>query len=158
MSRLAGFPTGLLSLLGSQNFGEAPKELSDTVLTTVDGSPLYLLSQQVAQIGIVALPANGVNIALTVPLGEVWRVAYGGVFCLTGAGTTVDVTAIIGVDGGTVPLSSTVSLAATQQRFIPCIHRDIWLRAGQTLGAHLNLLVGANISLSASYAISRLRA
>lgn len=158
MSRLAGFPTGLLSLLQSQSFGEAPKEMADAIAPTVELAELYLLTQQVAAIGSVALPANGVNVALTVPQGEVWRVAYGGAFCLTGAGTTCDITPIVGVDGGTVPLGNTISLAASQMRFMPSLMGPMWLKAGQTLGAHINLLVGANISVSVSYAVSRLRA
>ena len=157
--RLAGFPTGLLSLLGSQSFGEAPKTLADDIQCTVETQDLYLLTTQVNTVQIIAAPANGQNLGagLVVPTGEVWRVLAGGVFVLNGVGVTGDYTPILNSNAGLVPLADTVSLVASTTRMICWKQVPFWLRAGQELSVYISALVGAP-TVSVAALIGRLRA
>lgn len=155
--RLAGFPTGLLSLVGSQSFGTAPKELGDIIAPTLELGELYLLTKQEGQVGVVAVPAAGPNNAITVPNGEVWRVNYGGVFVQTGVGVTLDWTPCAFANGGIVPIGDTHVQAASQTRLQAVKQAPLWLQAGQSLGVYITALVGAP-TVSFSVAVSRLRA
>lgn len=158
MGMLSGFPKGLLSLLGSQNFGINPKDLSDVVAPTVELSELYLLSKQVSTFQTIAAPANGTNAGagLIVPAGEVWRVHAGGIFVITGVGVTLDITPITIVNGITCPLASTTSIAASLFRWVPMIMNPFWADAGSELGAYISALVGAP-TVSIQYLVSKLR-
>lgn len=160
MSRLAGYPTGLLDLVGSQSFGQAPKDLADVVAPVMDLSPLYLLTKQVAAIAIVAGPANGTNAGkgLIVPPGEVWSVRAGGVFVATGVGVTGDFTPSMISNGLTVSLGdSTPILASTTRwlRFAP--PGPIFVKAGDELTCYISALVGAP-TVSIQYLLAKFRA
>lgn len=155
--RLSGFPTGLLSLVGSQSFGTAPKELGDVVAPTLDVAALYLLTKQEPEIAVIAVPAAGPNLGIVVPAGEVWLANYGGVFSLTGVGVTLDWTPIATIESGTIPIGDTVVQLASQTRWQASKQLPIWLSAGQGLGVYISALVGAP-TLSVAYNISRLRA
>lgn len=83
MSRIANYPAGLLSLLGIKNSGDAPGELSPTMLAQLDALPLFQQNNMehgfalfTPALGIVTqdaitLAAAG-EILLTVPAGELW--------------------------------------------------------------------------------------
>lgn len=159
-SRLAGFPTGLLDLVGSQNFGIAPKELLETVSPTVDMLELYSLTKQSGRISILSAPANGNNAGqgLVVPAGEVWRIVAGGIFVAAGVGVTGDFTPIVNSGGGTTPLGDTLSVAASTTRWITSkAGSAFWLRSGDELGAYITALAGAP-TVSVAYQVARFRA
>ncbi len=160
MSRLSGYPSGLLSLLGSQNFGEAPKDLSDVVSPVVDISGLYLLSSQSSALSVLAAPANGQNqgAGLVVPKSEVWRVWGGGLAITNGVGVTGEYTPIINDGGISIPIGNTLVTAASQTRWVPMVQGPFWLRAGQELGVSIGALVGVPGLVAVSCLVSRLRA
>lgn len=160
MSRLAGYPGGLLSLLQSQSFGEAPKDLSDVISPVVDIAGLYLLTAQRPALAIVAAPANGQNqgAGLIVPAGEVWRIHAGGVLVQHGAGDTGTYTPIINNEGISMPCGNTVDMVATSERWLPIVQTPFWLRAGQELSVSIFNLVGVPTLVAISCLASRLRA
>jgi hypothetical protein len=147
-----------LNLVGSQNKGLAPNELADVIAPTIDLGPMYLVSRQEAEAAIIAAPANGINNAITVPTGEVWRVNFGGAFCATPAGVTLDWALAANLDGGAMPLADTLSQAASQTRLMAMKSGPIWLTGGQSLGVYITNLVGVPTFVSVSFNISRMRA
>lgn len=149
----------MLDLVGSQNFGVAPKDLGELVVPQIDLSPLYLLTKQRAQVQIVAVPAAGQNAGggLVVPAGEVWKVHAGGIFVLCGAGVSGDFTPIISVNGGVTPIADTLSVAANTTRMISMKQEPFWLPAGAELSVYISALVLVP-TVSISYLVSRLRA
>jgi len=159
VSRLSGFPAGLLSLTGSQSFGVNPKDIADIISPCVELGELYLLSKQVGQAIVFTAPANGPNPGqgLVVPAGEVWRVHAGGFFISTAAGVTTDACLIVNISGATVPISDMISVAASQVRMQAFDHAPFWLQAGAELGVMLASPVGVP-TVSVSYILSKLRA
>lgn len=155
--RLSGFPTALLSLLGSQSFGNAPKELDDVISPVIDTAELYLVSAQQGMAGVVAAPAGGYNRGLIVPQGEVWRVNYGGAFVLSGVGVTLDWTPCVRIDGGIVPMGDTIVQLASQTRLEAFELLPIWIEAGQELGVYVSALVGVP-TISVAFSVAVLRA
>jgi len=150
VSRLAGFPTGLLSLVGSQNFGSAPKDLGDVVQPTLDLSELYLLSQLVPFSGTLTAPANGANSAqggIAVPNGEVWYVQQVGLQVLTGVGVTGEFTlyATPAPGGGFTPLADTQVMTASTFRMKAGVQGPMWLRSGAEISCHIANLVGVPV-------------
>lgn len=157
MSILSGFARGLLSLLDSQNFGEAPKSLSDTISPIVDTTGLYLLTKQSGVVGLVAVPA-GLNRVIQVPLGEVWRVHAGGVFVLNPVAVTNTWTPFIEVSGIVVPIAPSFSVPASATRMQPMTVQPFFLSAGDWLGVYGSELVGVPTAVSCAYVVSRLKA
>jgi len=159
VSILSGFAKGLLSLLDSQNFGEAPRELGAIVVPTVDAGDLYLLNKQVGVVQVLAAPVNGNNAGggLVVPQGEVWRIHAGGVFVLAGVGVTLDITPIAIVSGIVVPLGTTQSILASTTRMLPMLESPLWLSAGSELSCYITAIAGAP-TVSIAYIVSKLKA
>jgi hypothetical protein len=149
----------LLSLLDSQNFGEAPKTFGDVVVPTVEIGELYLLSKQVGVAFVMAAPVNGPNSGggLQVPAGEIWRVHYGGLQIINGVGVTGDFTPAANVTGGSIPIGATISVAASTTRIAPFIEQPFWLTAGSELSVFISALVGAP-TVSLAYVVSKLKA
>lgn len=156
--RLSGYPSGLLALLGSQSFGEAPKELGDVIAPIIDTSSLYLLTAQSAAVQIIAAPANGINAGLRVPQGEIWRCHVVGGLCISNAGNTLDWTLAFESQGGVGPLSDTISQVASTTRWIASKAGPFWLRAGEQIAPYISALVGVPVSMSITALVSRLRA
>ena len=159
MSRLSGFPAGLLSLIGSQSFGINPKDLADTISPTMELGELYLLSKQEGKAIVFTAPVNGPNPGqgLIVPPGEVWRVHAGGFFISTGAGVQTDANLIVNLTGATIPISDSISVPASSVRMNAMKSAPFWLQSGGELGVMLASPVGVP-TVSVSYIISRLRA
>jgi len=159
VSRLAGYPTGLLDLVGSQSFGIAPKDLSDIVGPIVDLTGLYMLTKQVAAIAIMAAPANGTNATkgLIVPAGEVWSIRAGGVFVGAGVGVSGDFTPTMISNGLTVALGATTPVAASTTRWLEMTMGPIFLKAGDELTCHISLIAGAP-TVSIQYLVAKFRA
>lgn len=161
MSRLSGFPTGLLSLLGSQNFGEAPNELGDVIAPTVDIGELFALTRQEAIFVSYATPTTGNNngAGLIVPPGEIWRVMAGGAFAAPGAGVTFQFGPHV-IVGNTTPLAPFVAAVASQIRVNPIPFGGFWIGAGSELGVYLSDVVGVPGagSVSLRYLVQKFRA
>ena len=72
MSRINQPPFGLQSLLGSQNFGDNPSELAQTVVPLIDLWP-FLSAEKIRYArGASTLNARGDSVSVTVPEGELW--------------------------------------------------------------------------------------
>jgi hypothetical protein len=156
VSLLSGFARGFLSLVDSQNFGEAPRELSGTLIPTVDIAGLYLLNKQTQAAFIVAAPANGSNPCFTVPRGEVWRLHSCHSLAITGAGVTLDHQPYMTVDGASLYMGEFMSNAANQWR--SCIMKapSLWLPSGAVLGVAVQALVGVPTTVAMTACYSRL--
>lgn len=148
MTQIAGFPTGLLDLLGSQNFGENPRDLGNVIAPVVDVRELFQVTKQrvIFNSGTDVL-ANGNNslktFALTVPAGEVWRIVAGSAFLNTAVGETVGqayLSATIG--GGTTIISDGVPLAASQTRWANLSAEPFFAPAGTLLSIWGSEVVG----------------
>lgn len=157
MSRLSGFPQGFLSLLGSQNFGEAPKELAEFVQPTIEMLELYLLGNQRLQAWVSndtsaptitdvsgAIYYTNPNNNMVVPAGQMWRVHLFGVQMQTGAGEAVNFSPAIAVNNLAMPLGDGPRVlgasASSWQRAEGC---PFWLRSGDSLGVWQTGIVGA---------------
>jgi len=160
MTILHGYPVGLLSMLGSQNFGVNPKELAEVVSPVVDLSDLYLLQFQQSVSGAVGVPGVGFNLAITVPAGQMWRVhALSGII-VHGAGVTADYALnVMPNNGASVAVSPSISVAANQTRWLPITGapEGLWLTAGTTIGLDIASLVGVPASLAVSGIFSQIR-
>lgn len=154
MSRIAGFPQGLLDLLDSQNFGRSPNELAEIVSPVVDLTDLYLTSRQVVQLtagGNVANQSSNLNnCGALVPAGETWLVRAGGGFVTAGAGASCTAWPIISIGGTAVPIGPSVAVPANTVRWVPIQFPDFWLPAGGYLSiytADVVLVPTASVSL-----------
>jgi hypothetical protein len=160
VSRLSSFPTALLSLLGSQNFGESPNELGQMVVPTVDIGELFALTKQVPVFGQLAAPAIGNNAGqgIVVPSGEVWRVMYGGLFVNCGAGVSGEFTPTLLVEGSSCPLAMTYAVAASTQRQSPVVQVPMWIQAGTELGCTISPGLVLVPTVSMRYVVQKFRA
>lgn len=141
-SSIAAYPQGLLSLLQSQNFGSNPKLLSEIVVPTVDVTDLYGLSQQYAPANTVLLAANN-NDVLTVPAGKVWKVTGAGAIVIAGAGGAGRITLTVRTQSQNVPISDTLTFAATETRLLASLLGKFYLRAGDRINVWCDGLAGA---------------
>lgn len=158
MTRLAGFPSGLLSLVGSANFGDAPNQMGDVIAPCIELQDLYLLTAQEPEILIVAAPANGINAGIRVPAGEVWKVVQGGVFVDTGAGVSLTSwTPVVEASGGVIPIADSVLAHPASQTILKAIHTPFWVKAGDQVSVYIRGLAGVP-TISIALLISRLRA
>lgn len=158
-TRISGFPTALLALVGSQNFGVAPKELGELVTPTLDMTPLYLLGQQTTVSITLSAPANGGNQAqgLSIPQGENWYIHNVGLQVLAGAGVTGEFslywTAMPG--NGFSPIADTVVMTASTFR-MKAGGGGFWMRSGSEISCHIANLVGVP-TVSIAGVVTRLR-
>jgi len=164
VSVIAGFAKGLLSLLDSQNFGQAPKVLIDNVSPIVDLSPLYLLQKQGGFFGSNSAPANGFNlltapaaIVSSVPSGEVWRLHALSIIIAAGAGASINAAPAIRIDGNAIPLAPLQVVAATQTLVSMSLAPPLWLNAGTELGFYAQATVLAPV-VAWQAVVSRLKA
>lgn len=144
MPQLSGFPAGLLSLVGSQNFGENVRELAYVVGPIVDLTDMYACTQQVLLAGTNAAATGGFNSCANgigpVPQGELWRVVAIGGSVVTGAGVTIGGwSPSVRKDGADVVLMPQVAAAASQT-----------IHTGGALTAPLLLTPGCDVGIKAT--------
>jgi len=157
VSTISGFPTGLLGLLDSKNFGQQPNTLSDVIVPIVDTTGLFETTKQFGEVQLIAAPANGINVGLRVPQGEVWRVHAGGVFCLTGAGDSLEWTPVIEVNLTVIPIADTQVQGSDITRMVAMKVAPFWLQPGSQLSVFISAIVGVPTAMSVAYLVSRLR-
>jgi len=146
---IIGFPAGFNDLVGNNNFGEAPRQLSDVVVPTVDIGEQYLAARQVVAFnagGPFAI-ANGANggagFTINVPAGELWRV-YGYSALLTcGAGDSLAAQTILTVDGVTTATGAPILLPNNTVRWIHSSQTPFWARAGSRISVWGSEVVAA---------------
>lgn len=160
MSQIAGFPSGLLDIVGSQNFGEAPRDLSQVVSPTMDLTELYLLSKQRIEAVANFVVVNGSNTAnsLLVPAGEAWRVYGFSAFVSFAVGDSGSMTALMTLNGIGMAMGETrLHVAGTVEAwFVYASQTPIWIPAGARLSLFATAVGGVpNASLQAL--VSRVR-
>lgn len=158
MSVVSGFPSGLLSILDSKNFGENPRVLIESIQPVIPVIDLFLLTKQVV---VPSVPANPVVLGnqantLLVPDGEVWRVHAASAFMSCGVGVTCTFSLTIQAATFT-SISQAVSCPASQERTNPMVSPAFYLGAGFSLGLRAHEVTGAPIG-SITAMISRLKA
>lgn len=159
MSRISGFPSGLLGLLDSKNFGQQPDELVDSITPVINLVDLFLTTKQVGAVQIVAAPANGINAGIVVPQGEVWRVHCGGVLSITNAFGSHSFTPVVESKGEgaiVLPIGETIVQAASLTRWSPMLCDPFYLKAGDQLSAYLGE-VADTPTISIAYMVSKIR-
>lgn len=161
-SRIAGFPSGLLDLLGSQNFGEAPKLFGDQVVPTLECLELYLATKNAvvfnAGTGAVANGQNtGASYMLTVPQGELWLVRCVSALLLTAAGEAVTGEVWISSQGGTMVVGNPRTLGASSQGWAVSTQTPFWLPSGSRIGIWGSAVTGAPTAALTAL-VARLRA
>lgn len=72
MSQINRVPFGLQDLLGSQNFGDNPSELSQVVAPTLDMTPFLTAERTSYSYLSLTLAANAEIGTIVVPEGELW--------------------------------------------------------------------------------------
>jgi hypothetical protein len=157
VSIIGNLPRGLLAALGSQNFGESPRQLSDVVSPVVDSLNLYLLNQLVQVNGLNLAPTNGYNELITIPLGEVWRVQCVSLSVVTGAGESGSFAPAARANDSTVALANTEAVAASLSRNITSGPMDVWFPSGYSFGALCGEVTLAP-SLGLNMIVTRIRA
>jgi hypothetical protein len=149
VSRISGFPTALLSLLGSQNFGQAPNELGPTIAPCVDVGDLFALTAQTTANASIAAIVNGPNVGaaerIQVPQGEVWRIYQISAFVATGVGATLThYLQVVAGQNQSVTVSEAVAQVASTARFnIAKLTAPLWLQAGNFIQLYAADVVGA---------------
>jgi hypothetical protein len=156
VSRLAGYPAGLLSLVQSQSFGIAPKDLGDVIAPIVDLTSMYLLTAQRATANSGVL-VNGNNNLITVPDGEVWRVHICSATVIAGVGVTGALALTVRADANIVAISEHLVFVASTTRFLPMVADPFWLKAGDQLNVFGSEIVGAP-TVQVNGLVSKLRA
>ena len=106
MSRINRVPFGLQDLLGSQNFGDNPSELSRVVAPTLEMTP-FLTAERTSYVHTSASKStNGQIVAQVVPDGEIWYLVGCGVSVIPTSGTPSSAYGCnIGVDMSDLPSS-----------------------------------------------------
>lgn len=138
---IAGFPAGLLDLIGSQNLGEGVREFENAFRGIVDVGELLLVSEQ-ESIGTTttALVNNSTNLtfppAVQVPVGEVWRINQVSGVIAAGAGAAVNAVPIVVLGQFSMAIGPLVAVAATQTRFAYASEVPFWLPAGAWLSVY----------------------
>lgn len=117
MSTVSKLPRGLLSALGLQNFGEAPRELAMAYAPTIDVRELFLLdSRETVIFTTQATPVVGSNFFANgaVPAGELWFVWQYFVGATPGAGEAIRLGPSIQYQSVNMPVGFAETIAATQ--------------------------------------------
>ena len=160
MSKIAGFPTGLLALLGSQNFGMSPKELVEAVQPCLEMTPFYLTSQMTTVSITLSAPANGGNQAqgFSIPNGENWFIHAIGLQVLAGVGVTGEFTLYQTAQPGTgfCPIADTQVMTASTFRMKAALVDKFWMRSGSEVSCHIANLVGVP-TVSIAAVVTRLK-
>jgi len=144
---LTNFPKGLLDLVGSNNFGENPREMSDLITPVMEIGRLYLAQflTTVAGIGVGA-PTAGFNLIanLVVPTGKVWALYSVAAAFTTEAGVAGDVlVSLVSIGNVRTFLSNSVATAASQTKMSTTQFSDpVMLPAGTKLGVYLQNITG----------------
>jgi hypothetical protein len=165
--RLSAFPVGLLDLIGSQSFGENVKDLSPTIVPTIDVTDLYLANrfETIVQNVTTDVLANGQNAAktfvITVPIGEIWRVQNVSAFLGTGVGEALTAylwLTIPGINGSVVTaISESTTLPASTNGWRAMSVPPFYAKAGCKFGIWGSLVTGVpTASITAN--VARFRA
>lgn len=162
MSRLAGYPSGLLSLTGSQNFGINPKELSDSVVPVVDIGELYAVTQQVVlSDNLNPVPGTGFRQGVpvvSVPVGELWRVLTMSVIAITPAASTITFAPAAQIQANVLFMNDPISVVASSTRWSVSKLPPAWFGPGTSFGVYVGELTGAAVITGISLLAARVRA
>jgi hypothetical protein len=157
--QLSQFAKGLLDLVGLQNFGENPRELSPVVVPTVDIGEQY----QVQLLRPVALPIADILVGsnsgttLTVPAGEVWCLKQAAAGAVTDAAEAIAFNVAVQIEGNSYALGPLVTLAASVSGLSVSLYQNLWLPAGAAIGVFCQSKTGTvNGTVTAMF--TRLRA
>jgi len=146
--KLTGFPRGLLDLIGSNNFGDNPNEMSPVIVPTIDLTDLYMATRIVSRAGIGSgAPAAGVNrVLLTeVPQGKLWALYSAAASFSAEAGVTADVGLALTVPADNAYrtyLTNWVAVAAGLTKAATAQFAPMFLPSGSRLGVYLQNVTG----------------
>lgn len=149
MRVISNYPSGFLSLLGMQNFGDTPKQLADQVAPVVDLLELYgaNLTTAIAGINTSVLGAGFEETAVVVPNGETWGLLTMAAAVSCEAGVVMDFCPAV-----TLPVLSTYRAflanfvqcpASTTKSNVAILPSRLWLPSGTKLGVYCQNITGA---------------
>lgn len=163
-SPITGFPAGLLSLIGSNTFGQSPRELGGVVAPTIELIDLYLAPKlEVAfNPGVAAIAAGqntGAAYTITVPTGETWFVRAISCFLSTAVGEAVTAQPWIQLPtsaGGTMSIGNPTTLGASTTGWSNSTIAPLFVPSGTRFGIWGSGVTGAP-SGAVTALIARLR-
>jgi len=167
MSEISVYPQGLLSLLGIQSGGQAPRQVTDFLTLNMDVSALYMAAMDSTTSADVPGPlGTGVASIITVPNNQVWILraaacyiqgpaAGTGRVCLVERGLnnqgtfTVRLTPFVG--------SATAAAAAFADNVVFVPGQDYVMRPGSQLGLDVNTAITAGAQATIAIKVCILR-
>lgn len=167
MPQISKFPRGFLSLVGMNNRGENPREVTDQIVPVVDIGANFLIETQELLFTVNSGAANGFNrfdfnpVTGLVPAGETWRLWLASLSITTPAGCTGRVSLALRTSvggGGRSPIAAPLNFIASETNWQVVAFDTLWLPAGWEIGFELAALVGVPSAVSGQFLISRLRA
>jgi len=142
-------PRGLLGMLELKDYGESPKFLAETVATTIETLPLYMLGRRETRFFSVNTAAVGVvefGVANQSPLvapGETWYVWDFNVIASAGAGTALRFGAgVLPQAGVAFSIGDYQSVAAGEELRLRAQPTPFYLTAGDRLCALVQSVTG----------------
>ena len=155
MPTISNLPRGLISLLGLQDMGASPRELSGVVAGTLDLAQFLLLNRETLSASPVAA-AVGTQVVFTVPPGELWYVhAFGARVGPVGAGLTLRIGAGIATNQVYTPITSGETAVGGELANAGLLS-GLWATPGQALCIEVQA-IGAPSNINSSAVITRLR-
>ena len=156
MPTITQHPRGLVSLTGLRDMGEAPKDLSNQIVGTIDIVPFLLLNRETLVAG-TNMTALGQFSPHTVPVGELWYVhAIAGISAVLAAGNTIRASAIMVQNARYFPVSEPRTATAGELLTTASI-TGFWVGPGVSLGIGVESFAGAAVAINVELVITRLR-
>lgn len=157
MAIISRFAKGFLDLLGVQNFGENPRQLSDVVLPVVDIGNQYQVELLRPQATAIADILVGFNAVHTVPAGEVWCLKQGHAGVVTDAGEAFAGGLAVSIEGNAYSLGPLMTIGASSVNWSVSMFQDLWLPAGAAIGVFCQSKTGT-VNGTVTSMTTRLRA
>lgn len=151
-------PRGLISILGLNDMGDVPRELSPIVAPTVDILQLLLLDRESVSASSGFSTINSVGVLGPVPVGEMWYIhAFGVTTSVLAAGESIKITAGF-IAANNYIAGSLPDTAVAGARAEVFIEENFFLPPGGQLACRSNqITTGGTISVTGNAVITRLR-
>ena len=161
MIPIGNVPRGLLALLDATAFGEAPTEMTSTVVPTVDIGMQYLLNRPEVITGSIA-NINAIGDATSpnqfqVPVGELWYVWSFTANALTLAGQTLSYAPALYFLGNSQTVGEYVT-SGPGESWKTLIKAPFWARSQSRLLIHVSRITGGPVvTTDLNAVVTRLR-
>lgn len=162
--KISAYARGLLNLVGAQNFGANVAQVNDAFAPIIDCTEL-LEAEKLQTVQGNAAIVGGTSTyvpTLDVPAGEIWRLRWWTLVCVTAVAETVTNAGLAwrvgGAGGNVLNLTNPMSLIASQTSF-QCAqgHPSLIIPPGSQFGCFASAIAGAPTFVVTLY-VAKLRA